>query len=787
MFFVGLVLAAVIAGPSQPQSSNAGSRISGRAVDSTGAPLAAVTIRLSGPAAGEAVTSGDGRFDFAALPLGTFQLAASAEGFATARRAVRVGLNETASVDLVLWVHAVERTVVTAGKTGEIDVQATPAAVSVLRGDTLRRLEARNVADLGGRAPGVTLSQNTGFAQLTIRGIGSTAVFAGTDPSSAVYVDGVYIARPLAVLTDFLDLDRVEILRGPQGTLYGRNTVGGALNIITRTPTPAAEASARVVAGGLGAIRAEGRAAGPLFDDRITGSAAFARAYRDGYVRDLDHPEHPLGGEDSVSTRSKVLVAFDGRADLLLSGDVFQQDPAPLVYAKVLAVKPGFQVANPPDLHEVRTSTPASSDYLQYGGAARLQVRLPHGMSLTSLTAYRRLDSELTVDADITELPLTISNVTEYQHQLSQEVTVTKSSRAISWVGGIFLFDEDDRQPTYVTLPSAGRLSTLNPRVDASARALFGQATVSLTRGLSGTVGLRYTTESKTFRNSGGLTLLAPPMTPVPGTAYSYTDSSEYGSWTPRFGLQFEAGPSVMTYVSAARGFKSGGFNIASPVAGRGFAPERAWSYETGVKSRLAGGRALVNVSAFVTDYRDLQVQTAIAPGVIDISNAAEATIGGVEIEVTSQSGPLQMGGHLAWLDATYDRYIAVGVGGVPGDAAGHRLNNAPEWSGRAWVGWERELPGGRLSARAESSWQSTVYFTPFNDDVQRQTPYGLVDVSIEFRPRNQPWSIGAFARNLTDEDYITGTFSSPPPAIGGRPGESRRAGIQFSIGYERR
>jgi iron complex outermembrane receptor protein len=786
MRLVELLLALqVLASGPQPIAGQA--RLVGRVLDATGAPLPAVAVRVIGPAAREAVTTAEGRFELLGLPEGSFQLVASAEGFAPTRRAIRLSRGEAATVDLVLWVHAVERTVVTAGKAGEVDVQATPAAISVLPDKTLESFHLRNVQDLSGRAPGMTMSQNTGYAQLTIRGIGSTTVFAGTDPSSAVYVDGVYIARPLAVLGDFLDVERVEILRGPQGTLYGRNAVGGALNVITRGPTREMQASARMVAGDLGAVHAEGRAAGTILRDRLMGSAAFARAYRDGFVRDLDHPDHRLGGEDSTAARAKLQYTFDGRADLLLSGDVTHRDPAPLVYAKVLSVKPGFQVSNPPDLHDVRTSWLATSDYRQYGAAARVNVSLPGQIALTSLTAYRRLDNELTVDGDITELDLTISNVNAYQHQISQELTFSQSLSRLSWVSGLFLFDEREHQPTYVTLPGAGVLSTLNPLVEASARAVFGQATMRFAPRLSGTAGLRFTSESKTIDNSGGLTALSPPFTPIPGTAYQFTDSNDYDAWTPRFALQFEPRPSVMTYVSAARGFKSGGFNLASPVAGRGFAPERAWSYEAGLKSRMLGGRAILNVAAFHSDYRDLQVQTAIAPGVIDISNAAEATIDGVEIETTTQFGPLQVGGHLAWLDATYDRYIAVGVGGVLGDVAGYRLNNAPEWSGRLWVGWERELAQGRLSARADTAWQSTVYFTPFNDAIQRQVPYNLLDLAVDFRPRHQAWSIGAFARNLTNEDYITGTFSSPPPAIGGRPGESRRVGVRFSITYDRR
>ena len=199
----------------------------------------------------------------------------------------------------------------TAAKTGERDVQTTPMAVSVLTGADLQQAESHNVADIAGGAPAVTFSQNSDFAQLTIRGIGSNVVFAGTDPSSAVYVDGVYLSRPVMVLGDFLDLERVEVLRGPQGTLYGRNAVGGAINLVTKPPTNNLDASARFVAGNLGTFRTEARLSGPIVRDRILGSAAILRGVRDGFVRDLDHPDHSLGGEDVTAVRSKVLVVFN--------------------------------------------------------------------------------------------------------------------------------------------------------------------------------------------------------------------------------------------------------------------------------------------------------------------------------------------------------------------------------------------------------------------------------------------------------------------------------------------
>jgi iron complex outermembrane recepter protein len=752
--------------------------------DATGATLQNVTISVRGPAHGSTLTGRDGRFQLLNLPEGDYELDAELSGFAPARRVVRVVTGQTADVDVTLAVHVLEETVVTAAKTGERDVQKLPMAISVLPAADLQRTESHTIAQIAGLAPSVTFSQNSDFSQLTIRGIGSNVVFAGSDPSSAVYLDGVYLARPVAVLADFLELERIEVLRGPRGTLYGRNAVGGALNLVTKEPTNDFAASARFSVGTHDALRTEAAVSGPLVRGRVLASGAILRGVRDGFVRDLNHPDHPLGGEDATAGRGKLLVVLNRRMDLTLSGDFTRHDPAPLTYAKVLAVKPGFQVDNPADLHEVRASTLAEGHTYQHGAAARFTMRLAPETTLVSLTAYRKLDYQVINDADITELDLTAVDLREFHHQWSQELTISREGPGLSWIGGLFLFDEDDHQPTVVRLGGPRLLNFLDPTVDASAGALFGQATVDLTRGLSASTGLRYTTERKSIVNSGRLQTIDEPAVVLPSSEYAYTDAISYSAWTPRFGLDFRMRPDTFAYVSAARGFKSGGFNFTSPEPGRGYAPEWAWSYEGGLKAALAGGRARINLAVFHTDYTDLQVQTPIRPGVIDISNAAEATIRGIELEGTARIGPsVRAGGHIAWLTAKYDHYTAVGIGGITGDAAGHRLSNAPQWSGRAWFDWSADIGrGSLLSVRADTRWQSTVYFTPFNDAIQRQPAYGVLDASVEFGPRRRHWSVAAFARNLTNQDYITGTFATPPPAIGGRPGEPRQAGVQLTL-----
>jgi iron complex outermembrane receptor protein len=778
---VGAVAATVLAvGPVDAQPS---AHIVGSVIDATDAPLAGVLITLQGAVDRTSQTGPDGAFSFQNLPEGEYRLDAVLAGFAPARRTLRLGARERAVILLKLSVLVLEQVTVTAAKTGERDLQTTPMAVSVLSSTELQRGMARTVADIAGLAPSVTFTQNSDYAQLTIRGVGSNVVFAGSDPSSAVYLDGVYVARPVTVLADFLDLERVEVLRGPQGTLYGRNAVGGALNLVTKSPTNELEASARVALGNLNTFRTEARLSGPIVRDRILGSAAFLRGTRQGFVQDLNHPDHPLGTEDVTGVQGKLHVVLNRRSDVLVSGDFTHKDPTPLTYAKVLAVKPGFQVDNPADLHEVRTSTLAENRTLQGGAAVRLTARFGAATTVTSLTAFRKLDFDNRNDADITELDLSAGHVREIQHQWSEELSVSQQRDRLTWIGGLFLFDEVDRQPVSVILGGPRLENRFEGNVEADAGGVFGQATVGVSERVSATAGLRYAHEQKTIVNAGQLSTLDSPITLLSGSVYAYTDAIAHTAWTPKFGLDLQVRQNTFAYVSATRGFKSGGFNLTSREPGRGYAPEWAWSYEGGLKTDIRG-RARINLAVFHTDYTDLQVQSAIVPGVIDISNAAAATIRGLELEGTARiTHAVNAGGHLAWLDATYDRYIAVGVGGVTGDVTGHRLNNVPEWSGRLWLEWTGEIGRpGVVSLRAESRWQSTVFFTPFNDGVQRQRPYGLLDLSAEFGPRHRHWSVGLYARNLTNEDYITGSFSSPPPAIGGRPGEPRAVGIQLTV-----
>ena len=784
-YFLSILLVAGLSAAVSAQNGGtdvqASARLRGTVKDPTAAAIAGATVALSGATRMESRTGPEGDFEFSQLPDGEYDLHVSAAGFAPEIRKFRLARGQTLALALTLRLQFVEQTMVTAGKAGNRDSQDTPIAMSVVQGRELERQRIQNVEDMARLAPSVTFSQNTGFAQLTIRGIGTNAIFTGSDPSSAVYLDGVYLARPAMVLADFLDVERVEVLRGPQGTLYGRNAVGGAVNVIMREPTNDTRASFRLGAGNFQGLRAEAGISGPIAGTRLMGSVAILRGTEQGFVRDLNHADQYLGGQDVTAAQGKLRFVINGRNELLWSADVTHQDPTPLTYAKVLAVKPGFTVNNPPGLRDVRTTTPGYSRNLQYGSALRYTAELGPRTMLTSLTAFRKVDYDVLADVDITELDLAVSNQHEIQHQWSEEITVAHRGPKLSWLGGVFLFDDHDRQWSIINFSTARLDNRITPVVDTNSRAVFGEATFAITPRVSATAGLRFTHERKDFHSEGQVFTLDVPVTLIPGSSYAFTDALSHDAWTPRVALEVRASERTLTYVSATRGFKSGGFNASSREATGGFAPEWAWTYEAGLKTNV--GRSRLNLAGFYTDYSNLQVQITIRPGLLDISNAAAATIRGFELEyLTEIVHPVRIGGYLNWLDARYDRYTAVGVGGVTGDVAGKRLNNAPELTGRVWVEWN-PAPGraGTLSIRPEVLWQSTAYFTPFNDAIQRQTAYALANLSAEWQFAGR-YALRGYARNLTGEDYITGTFSSPPPAIGGRPGPGRQIGVEVTF-----
>ena len=412
-------------------------------------------------------------------------------------------------------------------------------------------------------------------------------------------------------------------------------------------------------------------------------------------------------------------------------------------------------------------------------------MALTPATTLVSLTAFRALDYEFFADSDSTELDLIRTHQLELQHQLSEEITISHQQPRLSWVGGMFLFSESDHQTIWSDQPAGPFQRRLDPRVTATSRAVFGQATIGLTSRLSATAGVRYTHEGKDIDNAGGRYVLEDPSLPIPGSLYGYSDSIAHSAWTPKIGLEMKLPNAALAYVSATRGFKSGGFNPSSTAPGRGYAPEWAWSYEGGWKGTLMGGRSRFSTSAFVMDYTNLQVQTPIGIGVLDIRNAAAATIRGIEVEGTVNDRPRHRGRGPSGLARRHLRPVHRGRRRrLHRRRLGQPAEQRPGVGRALWDPVDRRHRSTRIDCpiSAESTAQSTVFYTPFNDSIQRQNPYGLLGARVDYGPGHRRWTVGAYARNLTNTDYVTGTFGTPPNAYGGRPGPSRQFAVEFTV-----
>ncbi len=754
--------------------------------DTSGALLQGATVTVSNASQAESrstVTDQQGRFEIRDLPASRYTLTVTYTGFEPTVRTVEVA-TAPVSQTIVLEPPGLSETVtVTATRTGDADVQSAPGAITVLTSRTLELLGATTIEQLGDVVPTLSTSQNGGLAVMALRGISTNFTFPGSDPSVTVNLDGVYLARPAMAYANFLDVDRVEVLRGPQGTLYGRNAVGGAINIITRDPGNMLEARARIAAGDYDTRRVEAMVSGPIARGKVMGSIALLRATRDGLVADLGHLDRPLGSEDAWSGRAKLRVVLGTRAQLMLAADQASDDGVPLTYAKPLVTLPGFTFDRPADFWTVRNSHAASGHNLQRGASAKLTFVPDSATTVTSLTAYRRSDFRFFVDGDLTQLPLITINTPDRQHQVSQEVTIARREDTHAWVAGAYFFGEHDEGDLEVTQFAQGIQLRPFPRAEASSAAAFGERTQKLSDRVSLVGGVRFTHERKQFASSGGTYRLGTPVLAIPASFYSFTDSVTYNVWTPKAAVQLRLLPQAFGYASATKGFKSGGFNLTTPEPGRAYLPERNWSYEAGVKSTLAGGAARVNATFFYNDYRDLQVLSFVRfTTVVDISNAASAVTKGVEVEGSATARGWTLSSSLAWLDARYQHYAAATSDGLQ-DVSGRRLSYAPEWSGNASALYQWSVgSAGTAFIRGDTTWRTRAFFTAFNTDIETQRPFGLAHARAGFAPRNGHWDVAFHVRNLTNQPFIVGTANVSPATIGGHQGEPRRWGTEFTV-----
>ncbi len=697
---------------------------------------------------------------------------------------------------------ALEEIVVTAQKRAE-NLQETPIAVTAITGDALRELNRDDVAAIAASTPSLTYAEAGGESQIYIRGVGSNLFSVGADPSIATNLDGVYLGRSNMGLAQFLDVERVEILRGPQGTLYGRNATGGAINIYSRMPTESFEGYGTLIVGNQGRREMNAAVSGPLSDQW-----AFRVALRgmkdDGFTKDLD----PAGGDkidDNDLKASRAILRFkNDKLTAHIIGDYSEFKSGntsikPINDGLGLAASAGASI--PLSFHETRNNTPSFLEWQTGGITANLELGLTEEISLTAIAAYRAWDSDFLFNTDGTEVEVTRTTQVYDAKQYSGEIRLNGEHSWGKWIAGAYYLDEDKlgalglvragftntgaRPPAII--PSA----TFPPRSfiiladnQGQAYAVFGQLDYKLSDAWTLTAGVRYSDEKKDDNNYQ-VTLLpdtellglysprAIPARPATTGPTNRIASKSWSAFTPKVGIQWQPADDQLYYLSYSKGFKSGGFNSFQP-SNPPYNPEYIKSYELGAKTEWLDRRLRLNGSVFYYDYTDLQV-SAFLNSLTFTTNAAAATVQGVELEL--QALPVEnfeVSAALGFLDAKYDNFITpygscnaanvaldarcTGRVGLPRliNASDKTLNNAPEFKGSLSGRYTATLPGGgSLSFFAQVSHTGEVYFNADNSAALTQSSYTLVDARVGYESASGALSVALFGKNLGDEEYF--------------------------------
>lgn len=719
--------------------------------------------------------------------------------------------------------------VVTAQKRTE-RLQDVPVAVSAVTGDALQAANFVSLTDIRFLAPAVQFSDsNTTRGQgFQVRGIGTSTFAEGIEQSVGVVVDGVALGRPGMSVGDLVDVERVEVLRGPQGMLFGKNASAGLITVTTRNPTDRLEGSGRISYGTGDETRLEAVANLPLGASTALRLVGFFNR-RDGYVENVANGER-LNGKKEYGFRGKLLFEPTDRLSVLLAADWSKRNSTCCTFV-LRSVVPGSFLATQaaanaivPGARNNQTALDGETflDQEQYGASGEINYDLGGDYMLTSLTAYRKWQEADNFDSDLSTINgLNVNGADVAQKQFSQELRLTSpKGEVFDFVAGAYYFSQivNARFPQAGTLGAAlpaGTVFTRDTRVkiDTKNFAFFGQANLHLTRDLTLIAGARYTNDDLTLdydRQPFAGQPMWPGLTPL--TFSDEKNEADNISW--RLGAQYNLAPDIMTYVMVSRGYKGPGFTGFSDYR-RAFptqvAPEIPTSFEVGFKSSLLDRRLTFNVAAFTTDFRDFQAQVfdlTITPGAFRVANAGKLRTRGIEMDFTARPFTgFTLNGSAAYVDAYYVRFPNVAcyrgqtaaTGCVPvspgsttlvTDASGNPLANSPKYSFTLAAAYETPVSGNvDAFVNANYSYRSKVNFTAQQDPGAVQAGYGLFGGQIGIRDSSDRWSTALFARNLFDKNFI--------PSIGaaafGVAGEytqfttaeaARTVGVVFSMKF---
>ena len=679
-----------------------------------------------------------------------------------------------------------EEIIVTAQKTSATAVQKTPIAVSAFSAADLKNTLTTDIKDLGTQTPGLVISQVAQSASIYIRGVGTNNVFNGSDPDVTLQIDGVYLARPNAAFADFLDVERVEVLRGPQGTLYGRNAVGGTINIISKQPSDTFVAEQELTVGNFAMAQEQAYISGPLIPGQLQASLAVNYLRHDAYERNIAPGGNDIDNANRGGVRGQLRWEPADNIDATMRFDFNAADENAQSDSVLLAPVPNAPLANSVigSNSRVALNNPQSGWTHDGGVSEEINWTINPNLSLKSISAYRKNAFHLTVDTDDTEIPFNIANQNEHEREITQEFAVQANYGNFEGVGGLYYFDETDRSlgiaqvyptPLVSSAPPGPVYAQLTPTTSSTAEAAFAQGIYHLAPALALIAGYRYTLEDRHLdQNFQNYITFGTEQFNSPGFPFINSTTRHFHGSTPKLGIDWNVTQDAMLYFSATRGYKSGGLNwTASTVATESFNPETLTSYEIGAKTEWLDHRLRVNLTGFKYDYSNLQVESLVNATSIAIGNAATASVKGLEAEINIKPSPSwQFTSNLTLLNAVYESFpnaavpatLLSYVAGLPQfnattgtfNASGNHLDAAPHVTASLAVqrSWNVHQ-GSTVYARGEYYWQDRVYYDPTNLEVQSQGPYGLINTYIGYNTVDGLWQVQLWGKNLADRSYI--------------------------------
>ncbi len=695
----------------------------------------------------------------------------------------------------------IEEIVVTAQKR-ETNLQDTPLAVSAFSGADLDTAGALEIEDLTFVVPNLHYGRTQGGPQgpggITIRGISS----AGGDRSTAFHVDGVYInAGAAAEVLTFFDVERVEVLRGPQGTLYGRNATGGAVNVISKPPTEEFEAFGDIQLGNFDQIRSRAVLNAPLIGDRAFARLSLVQEDRDGFQRNLTTDRRSQDADDARDFGARGQMLFRPIEDVSLTvrgtyshrGGVGVANRIIGDYPSEIFLQPDQPVGldlyndseaspNPTNPRHVRADFIGNRDETQWNVNAQLSWELPElpllgATELTAIASYSKRDDERVVDSDLADIPLLSVGFDDEVAEIVSEVRLSSvDSDHLEWVAGVFYLDSEEdltiggRSLPFSLVNPAFEITTeqLTQRDDRSF-AVFGQATYTLFDDWRLTGGLRYSYDEKnaTFDQPPVFLLPGDEMPFIPGTAS--VDRVTWDEVTGKVGVDWQLFDDHMLYAAVSRGYKAGVINTAPRLdqstglpTGDSLPnadPEIIWSYEAGAKNLFFDNRLQLNLTGFYYDYQDLQV-TVVVENTFATQNAAEATVWGFELETMARPVPeLLLIANASYLNAEYDQFIGFREEDrfqLPADFSGNQLTRAPRYSVNLAAQYDFDIgKWGVVSPRVQFYASDDVFFRSANDRTDKQDNYTKTDVRLGWQSEGGALSVAGFIDNVNNQDVI--------------------------------